>query len=50
MRLANLLSDSANEDRHSDVVITGYRECAASVSDAAQVTTGDKEAPPQAQV
>ena len=43
----NLTSDSANEDRHSDVVITGYGKCAASVSNAARVTTGDKEAPPE---
>ena len=38
---------TANEDRHSDVVITGYGKCAASVSNAARVTTGDKEAPPE---
>ncbi len=43
----NLTSESANEERHSDVVNTGYRKCAASVSNAVQVTTGDKEAPPE---
>src|SRR6188768_3584169 len=40
-------SDSANEDRQSDVVITGYGKCAATVSSAVHVDIGDKEAPPE---